>query len=159
MLRRCHGSCIVLCSARAAERHREYLRDVPELPIAPNRMSFLMFSVKNCSKEGLFNSSCDGDATWIAGMGHGTPYGIIGTYFTTRPETAVYQLKRDADDPYLLGGAVNNAHRVRGGELPDVLSGLVYRLMDPLSLLPDDADPIPKKAQALPRYGTVRRDI
>jgi hypothetical protein len=31
--------------------------------------------------------------------------------------------------------------------------------MDPLSLLPPDADPIPKKAQALPRYGTVRRDI
>jgi hypothetical protein len=132
----------------------------PDLPITPQRMSFVAVASQRCRsnvtphKLGIVEEPC------VSGMGGDSPYAVVGVSFNSQPSFGVSPLSRDEtapSKPHVLGVGVDDPHLVCASALRDGLVALLFEAKDALEGLPADQDLNAKRMQAVPRYGTMHR--
>jgi hypothetical protein len=134
----------------------------PDLPITPQRMSFVAVASQRCRSNVTPHKFCIAEEPCVGGLGGDSPYAVVGMYFHSQPSSfGVSSLSREdtaPSKPYMLSLGVDDPHLVCASALRDGLVALLYEAKDALQGLPADQDLNAKRMQAVPRYGTVHRE-
>jgi hypothetical protein len=134
----------------------------PDLPVTPQRMSFVAVASQRCRSNVPPHKLCVAEELCVGGMGGDSPYAVVGMYFHSQPSSfGVPPLSREdtvPSKPHVLSVGVDDAHLVCATALRDGLVALLFEAKDALDGLPADQDLNAKQMQAIPRYGTVHRE-
>jgi hypothetical protein len=133
----------------------------PDLPITPQRMSFVAVASQRCQAKVTPHKLCIVEEPCVGGTGGDSPYAVLGMSFKSQPSFGVSPLNREDTapiKPHVLSVGVDDPHLVCASALRDALVALLFEGKDALEGLPADQDLNAKRMQAVPRYGTVHRE-
>jgi hypothetical protein len=133
----------------------------PDLPVTPQRMSFVAVASQCCRSNVTPHKLCIAEEPCVGGMGGDSPYAVVGMSIHSQPSFGVSPLSREEavpSKPHVLSVGVDEPHLVCASALRDVLVALLFEAKDALEGLPADQDLNAKRMQAVPRYGTVHRE-